>query len=278
MRLGPLAVLLWVAIATSKGPSPAAPTSQTDDSGRYIAHFPLPHLPPFGRLHDHEPVPAHARVVGDMVLPQPLRAGPKFGGQGVASAHMPQRWPVGGGKIIIPYTLATTDTTVRGDVLKAIARWEDSACVVFVPYDPVEHTDYVEVTPHTLSHPCHHHPGDGRVTRRPVTTTRAVAPSQHLKSPPSGPSHPQHGNLGFPNTKQGGHPVRIPHPTPPPDPPKVFEPVFLQFETLGERVGAKGVKKFFRKKLPISSGSHQLGSDPEIRSGVKKFSVFFKHF
>ena len=32
---------------------------------------------------------------------------------------------------------------------------------------------------------------------------------------------------------------------PPPDPPKVFEPVFLQFETLGERVGAKGAENFF---------------------------------
>ena len=34
--------------------------------------------------------------------------------------------------------------------------------------------------------------------------------------------------------------------TPPPPlqtPPKVFEPVFLQFEILGERVGAKGAEK-----------------------------------
>ena len=37
-------------------------------------------------------------------------------------------------------------------------------------------------------------------------------------------------------------------------------------------------KKKFRKKLPISSGSHQPRSDPEVRSGVKKFSVVFKHF
>ena len=35
-------------------------------------------------------------------------------------------------------------------------------------------------------------------------------------------------------------------------------------------------KKFFQKNLPISSGSHQPRSDPEVRSG--KFSVFFKHF
>ena len=34
-------------------------------------------------------------------------------------------------------------------------------------------------------------------------------------------------------------------PPPPPDPPKVFEPVFLQFEILGERVGAKGAEIFF---------------------------------
>ena len=37
-------------------------------------------------------------------------------------------------------------------------------------------------------------------------------------------------------------------------------------------------KKNFGKNLPISSGSHQPRSDPEVRSGVKKFSVFFKHF
>ena len=37
-------------------------------------------------------------------------------------------------------------------------------------------------------------------------------------------------------------------------------------------------KKIFRKNLPISSGSHQPRSDLEVRSGVKIFSVFFKHF
>ena len=37
-------------------------------------------------------------------------------------------------------------------------------------------------------------------------------------------------------------------------------------------------KNLFRKNLPISSGSHQPRSDLEVRSGVKKFSVFFKHF
>ena len=40
----------------------------------------------------------------------------------------------------------------------------------------------------------------------------------------------------------------------------------------------KWVKKYPRKNLPISSGCHQPRSDPEVRSGVKKFSVFFKHF
>ena len=44
---------------------------------------------------------------------------------------------------------------------------------------------------------------------------------------------------------RGGRPVRIPDPYPPtpsspPRPPKVFEPVFLQIEILGESVGAKG--------------------------------------
>ena len=34
-------------------------------------------------------------------------------------------------------------------------------------------------------------------------------------------------------------------PPPPPDPPKVFESVFLQFEILGERVGAKGAEILF---------------------------------
>ena len=33
-------------------------------------------------------------------------------------------------------------------------------------------------------------------------------------------------------------------PPPSPDPPKVFEPVFLHFEILGERVGAKGAENF----------------------------------
>ena len=37
-------------------------------------------------------------------------------------------------------------------------------------------------------------------------------------------------------------------------------------------------KNFFQKNLPISSVSHQPRSDPEVRSGVKNFSVFFKHF
>ena len=32
---------------------------------------------------------------------------------------------------------------------------------------------------------------------------------------------------------------------PPPDPPKVFEPVLLQFEILEERVGAKGAENYF---------------------------------
>ena len=35
-------------------------------------------------------------------------------------------------------------------------------------------------------------------------------------------------------------------PPPPPDPaPKVFEPVLLQFQILGERVGTKGAENFF---------------------------------
>ena len=37
-------------------------------------------------------------------------------------------------------------------------------------------------------------------------------------------------------------------------------------------------KIFFRKNLPIGSSSYQPRSDPEVRSGVKNFSVFFKHF
>ena len=37
-------------------------------------------------------------------------------------------------------------------------------------------------------------------------------------------------------------------------------------------------KKNFRKNLPISSGSHQPTSNPEVRSGVKIISVFFTHF
>ena len=41
------------------------------------------------------------------------------------------------------------------------------------------------------------------------------------------------------------------HPPPPPDPPKVFEPVFLRFEILGERVGAKGAENVF---LPFLRG------------------------
>ena len=36
-------------------------------------------------------------------------------------------------------------------------------------------------------------------------------------------------------------------------------------------------KKIFRKNLPISSGSHQPRSDPEVRLGVKFFCVFFTH-
>ena len=39
-----------------------------------------------------------------------------------------------------------------------------------------------------------------------------------------------------------------------------------------------GVKIFFRKNLPIGSGSYQPRSDLEVRSRVKTFSAFFKHF
>ena len=31
-------------------------------------------------------------------------------------------------------------------------------------------------------------------------------------------------------------------------------------------------------ELPISSGSDHLRLDPKVRLGVRKFSVFFKHF
>ena len=37
-------------------------------------------------------------------------------------------------------------------------------------------------------------------------------------------------------------------------------------------------KKIFRKNLPITQGSHQPRSDPEVKSGVKFFFVFFKRF
>ena len=36
--------------------------------------------------------------------------------------------------------------------------------------------------------------------------------------------------------------------------------------------------KWFSEKNCFSSGSHQPRSDPEVKSGVKNFSVFFKHF
>ena len=37
----------------------------------------------------------------------------------------------------------------------------------------------------------------------------------------------------------------MPSPPSPSRPPKVFEPVFLQFDILGESVGAKGAENFF---------------------------------
>ena len=37
-------------------------------------------------------------------------------------------------------------------------------------------------------------------------------------------------------------------------------------------------KKVFQENAPISSGPHQPRSNPEVRSGVKNVSVFFKHF
>ena len=40
----------------------------------------------------------------------------------------------------------------------------------------------------------------------------------------------------------------------------------------------KWIKNFFQKNLPIKLGSHQPRSNPEVRSGVKNFSAFFKHF
>ena len=47
--------------------------------------------------------------------------------------------------------------------------------------------------------------------------------------------------------RQGGQPVRIQTAPPPPllQAPKVFEPVFLQFEILGRTVGGKGARKTF---------------------------------
>ena len=38
------------------------------------------------------------------------------------------------------------------------------------------------------------------------------------------------------------------------------------------------IHKWGKKILPISSGSHQPRVDPEVRSGVNFFPVFFKHF
>ena len=37
-------------------------------------------------------------------------------------------------------------------------------------------------------------------------------------------------------------------------------------------------KIFFKKKLPINSGSHQPRSNPEAGSGSKSFVVLFSHF
>ena len=37
-------------------------------------------------------------------------------------------------------------------------------------------------------------------------------------------------------------------------------------------------KIFFKKNLPINSGSHQRRSDPEVGSGSISFFVFFIHF
>ena len=51
---------------------------------------------------------------------------------------------------------------------------------------------------------------------------------------------------------RGGRPVQIRDPHPPPDPPKIFQPVFLQFEILGERVGPKA-PKFFLPFLRVFS-------------------------
>ena len=48
---------------------------------------------------------------------------------------------------------------------------------------------------------------------------------------------------------QGGRPVRIPDPPHPPDPPKVFKAVFLQFEIFGVRVGAKGGGEEYREEV-----------------------------
>ena len=39
----------------------------------------------------------------------------------------------------------------------------------------------------------------------------------------------------------------------------------------------KGGRILFRKSLPISSGSHQPRSDPEVGWGSQIFLVFFSH-
>ena len=64
-------------------------------------------------------------------------------------------------------------------------------------------------------------------------------PSRTSPPPPEGPS------------AKGGGLFVFQTPPPPPDPSKVFEPVFLQFEILGERVGAKGAEVF---SLPFMRG------------------------
>ena len=52
--------------------------------------------------------------------------------------------------------------------------------------------------------------------------------------------------LGYQGPRKGGSLFEFSTPPPLPSrPPKVFEPVFLQFQILGESVGAKGTEIFF---------------------------------
>ena len=82
----------------------------------------------------------------------------KFRTEGLGDWLFLRRWPVSGGNITVPYQITATNVNTISRAGAAIGHWEANACVDFVPYNNLVHTDYIDVwRPHPPCppDPCH---------------------------------------------------------------------------------------------------------------------------